>query len=206
MPFELPKLKFEYTDLEPHIDTMTMEIHHSKHHAAYVTNLNKALETFPNLQNKSIEELLSNLANLPDAIRTAVRNHGGGHYNHSLFWELLTPKSEYNENSRVAEEINKTYGSLENFKMEFGKTAMNRFGSGWAWLLMDKNKHFSIASTPNQDAPISEGLFPVLALDVWEHAYYLMHQNRRADYINSFWKVVNWVQVEENYKKGLEAL
>jgi Fe-Mn family superoxide dismutase len=123
-----------------------------------------------------------------------------------LFWELLTPKSEYNENSRVAEEINKTYGSLENFKMEFGKAAMNRFGSGWAWLLMDKNKQLSIASTPNQDAPISEGLFPVLALDVWEHAYYLMHQNRRADYINSFWKVVNWVQVEENYKKGLESL
>jgi len=205
MPFELPKLNYEYTDLEPYIDTMTMEIHHSKHHAAYVNNLNKALEMHPELQSKTIEELLTSLASLPEAIKNAVRNNGGGHYNHSLFWTLLTPKSEYLETSQIANEINNTYGNLENFKMEFGKAAMSRFGSGWAWLLLDKNKNLTIVSTPNQDSPVAEGLVPLLALDVWEHAYYLMHQNRRADYINSFWNVVNWNQVEANYKKGLES-
>lgn len=205
MPFELPKLNYEYTDLEPYIDTMTMEIHHSKHHAAYVTNLNKALEMHPELQTKTIEELLTSLASLPEAIKNAVRNNGGGHYNHSLFWTLLTPKSEYRDTSQIANEINNTYGNLENFKMEFGKAAMSRFGSGWAWLLLDKNKNLTIVSTPNQDSPVAEGLVPLLALDVWEHAYYLMHQNRRADYINSFWNVVNWNQVEANYKKGLES-
>jgi len=205
MPFELPKLNYEYTDLEPYIDTMTMEIHHSKHHAAYVNNLNKALEMHPELQSKTIEELLTSLASLPEAIKNAVRNNGGGHYNHSLFWTLLTPKSEYLETSQIANEINNTYGNLENFKMEFGKAAMSRFGSGWAWLLLDKNKNLTIVSTPNQDSPVAEGLVPLLALDVWEHAYYLMHQNRRADYINSFWNVVNWDQVEANYKKGLES-
>lgn len=203
MAFELPKLSFSYDSLEPYIDAQTMEIHHSKHHAAYVANLNKSLELHPDFAQKELEELLKDLDSLPSDIKTSVQNNGGGHYNHSFFWKLLTPTKGTAPEDGFAETLNKTYGSLENFKMEFGKAAMGRFGSGWAWLFIDRNNNLNIASTPNQDTPISQGYKPLLALDVWEHAYYLKYQNRRADYVNAFWNVVDWHQVSTNYNEAL---
>ncbi|OGC52216.1 superoxide dismutase [candidate division WWE3 bacterium RBG_16_37_10] len=201
MPFELPKLQYAYDALEPHIDAMTMEIHHSKHHAAYINNLNKALEPYMDLQTKELEELVKELNSLPESIRTAVQNNGGGHYNHTFFWKLLTPNSSKSPEGPLADALNKEFGNFENFKMEFNKAAMGRFGSGWAWLIMDSNKNLSVVSTPNQDNPLMGGFVPVLGLDVWEHAYYLKYQNRRADYVNAFWEVVNWIQVQINYGK-----
>jgi len=201
MPFELPKLQYAYDALEPHIDAMTMEIHHSKHHAAYINNLNKALEPYIDLQTKELEELVKELNSLPESIRTAVQNNGGGHYNHTFFWKLLTPNSSKSPEGPLADALNKEFGNFENFKMEFNKAAMGRFGSGWAWLIMDSNKNLSVVSTPNQDNPLMGGFVPVLGLDVWEHAYYLKYQNRRADYVNAFWEVVNWIQVQINYGK-----
>ena len=201
MPFELPKLQYAYDALEPHIDAMTMEIHHSKHHAAYINNLNKALEPYIDLQTKELEELVKELNSLPESIRTAVQNNGGGHYNHTFFWKLLTPNSSKSHEGPLADALNKEFGNFENFKMEFNKAAMGRFGSGWAWLIMDSNKNLSVVSTPNQDNPLMGGFVPVLGLDVWEHAYYLKYQNRRADYVNAFWEVVNWIQVQINYGK-----
>ena len=202
MPFELPKLQYAYDALEPHIDAMTMEIHHSKHHAAYINNLNKALEPYIDLQTKELEELVKELTSLPESIRTAVQNNGGGHYNHTFFWKLLTPNSSKSPEGPLADALNKEFGNFENFKMEFSKAAMGRFGSGWAWLIMDNNKNLSVISTPNQDNPIMGGFKPLLGLDVWEHAYYLKYQNKRADYVNAFWEVVNWVQVQINYGKN----
>ena len=202
MPFELPKLQYAYDALEPHIDAMTMEIHHSKHHAAYINNLNKALEPYIDLQTKELEELVKELNSLPESIRTAVQNNGGGHYNHTFFWKLLTPNSSKSPEGPLADALNKEFGNFENFKMEFNKAAMGRFGSGWAWLIMDSNKNLSVVSTPNQDNPLMGGFVPVLGLDVWEHAYYLKYQNRRAEYVNAFWEVVNWVQVQINYGKN----
>ena len=202
MPFELPKLQYAYDALEPHIDAMTMEIHHSKHHAAYINNLNKALEPYIDLQTKELEELVKELNSLPESIRTAVQNNGGGHYNHTFFWKLLTPNSSKSPEGPLADALKKEFGNFENFKMEFNKAAMGRFGSGWAWLIMDSNKNLSVVSTPNQDNPLMGGFVPVLGLDVWEHAYYLKYQNRRADYVNAFWEVVNWVQVQINYGKN----
>jgi Fe-Mn family superoxide dismutase len=178
---------------------MTMEIHHGKHHAAYVTNLNKALESAPELAGKSIEELLANnLAIVPEAIRTAVRNNGGGHWNHSLFWNLMGPNAGGSPVGNVADAINATFGSFDAFKEKFGAAGVGRFGSGWAWLIKE-DSGLSITSTPNQDTPLSDGKKVVLGLDVWEHAYYLKYQNRRPDYIGAWWNVVNWKAVEDRF-------
>ncbi|WP_323714506.1 superoxide dismutase [Mammaliicoccus sciuri] len=197
MAFELPKLPYAYDALEPHIDKETMEIHHTKHHNTYVTKLNDAVKG-TDLESKSIEDIVKNLNSVPDDIRTAVQNNGGGHYNHSLFWELLTPNAS-EPSGEVVDAISSTFGSLDKFKEEFAAAAAGRFGSGWAWLVVD-NGELAIVSTPNQDNPISEGKLPILGLDVWEHAYYLNYQNRRPDYINAFWNVVNWEKVNELYQ------
>ncbi|EZX24699.1 MULTISPECIES: superoxide dismutase [Mammaliicoccus] len=197
MAFELPKLPYAYDALEPHIDKETMEIHHTKHHNTYVTKLNDAVKG-TDLESKSIEDIVKNLNSVPDDIRTAVQNNGGGHYNHSLFWELLTPNAS-EPSGEVVDAISSTFGSLDKFKEEFAAAAAGRFGSGWAWLVVD-NGELAIVSTPNQDNPISEGKLPILGLDVWEHAYYLNYQNRRPDYINAFWNVVNWDKVNELYQ------
>lgn len=197
MKYALPKLNYAYDALEPAIDARTMEIHHTKHHNAYVNNLNGALEKHPNL-NLTLEEMLTDLNKVPEDIRTAVRNNGGGHFNHSLFWEILTPGGATEPKNQLLAAINKDFGSLENFKDEFSKAAATRFGSGWAWLLKTNNG-LKVISTANQDAPLSEGK-PILALDVWEHAYYLNYQNRRPDYINAFFSVINWDKVNDLFK------
>jgi Fe-Mn family superoxide dismutase len=200
MPFTLPPLPYSTDFLEPVIDKMTMEIHHGKHHNAYVTNLNKALESAPELADKSIEELLANnLAIVPDAIKTAVRNNGGGHANHSLFWTILTaPGGQAEPSGALADDIDAAFGSFAAFKEKFNAAATTRFGSGWAWLVKSGDK-LEIVSTANQDTPQSEGKDIVFGLDVWEHAYYLKYQNRRPDYIGAFWSVVNWPEVEKRY-------
>ena len=195
MAFELPKLPYAYDALEPHIDKETMEIHHSKHHNTYVTKLNDAVKG-TDLESKSIEEIVKNLDAVPENIKTAVRNNGGGHLNHSLFWELLTPNSE--EKGTVVDKIKEQWGSLDAFKEEFADKAAARFGSGWAWLVVNDGK-LEIVTTPNQDNPLTEGKTPILGLDVWEHAYYLKYQNKRPDYISAFWNVVNWEKVDELY-------
>ncbi|MBZ0284903.1 MAG: superoxide dismutase [Anaerolineae bacterium] len=203
MPFELPSLPYAFDALEPHIDTRTMEIHHGKHHNAYVTNLNKALEGHADLQGKSLEELLANnLAIVPDAIKTAVRNNGGGHANHSLFWQLMGPGKGGQPTGDVAAAINAAFGDFAGFKEKFAAAAAGRFGSGWAWLIAEKGGAVSITSTPNQDTPVMEGKTPILGLDVWEHAYYLNYQNRRPDYVAAWWNVVNWDKVAELYAKA----
>ena len=199
MPFTLPPLPYPTDALEPHIDKMTMEIHHDKHHNAYVTNLNKALESAAGLANKTIEELLANnCAAVPENIRTAVRNNGGGHANHSMFWTIMGPKGAGQPSGQVAEAIKSTFGGFDQFKEKFNAAATTRFGSGWAWLVKSGGK-LDIISTANQDSPIMEGKFPVMGLDVWEHAYYLKYQNRRPDYINAWWNVVNWPEVEKRF-------
>jgi Fe-Mn family superoxide dismutase len=197
MAFTLPPLPYDFAALEPHIDEQTMRIHHGKHHATYVNNLNAALEGHPALQDKSLEALLGDLASVPEAIRTAVRNNGGGHYNHSMFWEIMTPGGPPAPEGKLAEVLTRTFGGLDAFKEQFTKAAMARFGSGWAWLVRTPDGGFAIESTANQDCPIMEGKHPVLGLDVWEHAYYLKYQNRRADYIAAWWNVVNWAKVAE---------
>jgi len=203
MAFELPSLPYAFDALEPHIDAHTMEIHHGKHHNAYVTNLNKALEGHADLQSKSLEELLANnLAIVPDAIKTAVRNNGGGHANHSLFWQLMGPGKGGEPTGEVAAAINAAFGDFAGFKEKFAAAGVGRFGSGWAWLIAEKGGALSITSTPNQDTPIMEGKTPILGLDVWEHAYYLNYQNRRPDYIAAWWNVVNWDKVAELYAKA----
>lgn len=199
MPFELPKLPYGYDALEPHIDARTMDIHYNKHHQTYVNNLNAAIEKHPELAGKSVEELVADLNAVPEDIRTAVRNNGGGHLNHSFFWPLMAPKAGGKPDGELAAAIDKAFGSFDDFKAEFAKAATGRFGSGWAWLALDKGGKLVITSTPNQDNPISEGLKPVLGLDVWEHAYYLNYQNRRPDYISAWWNVVNWAQAASNY-------
>ncbi|MCQ9299835.1 superoxide dismutase [Staphylococcus hyicus] len=195
MAFELPKLPYGYDALEPHIDKETMEIHHSKHHNTYVTKLNDAVKG-TELEDKSIEDLIANVDQLPEDKKTAVRNNGGGHFNHSLFWQFLSPESE--EKGEVVDKIKEQWGSLDAFKKEFSDKAAARFGSGWAWLVVN-NGQLEIVTTANQDSPLSEGKTPILALDVWEHAYYLKYQNKRPDYISTFWNVVNWEKVDEFY-------
>ena len=195
MPFELPVLPYAYDALEPHIDARTMEIHHSKHHAAYVTNLNNALADQPGMAKKSIEAILADLQQVPEAIRMAVRNHGGGHLNHSMFWQMMAPGKGGTPSGALAKAIDKGFGSFDSFKDGFSKAAMGRFGSGWAWLIKDKAGGLQVVSTANQDSPVSDGLKPVLTIDVWEHAYYLKYQNRRADYVAAWWNVVDWGQV-----------
>ena len=197
MAYELPALPFPTNALEPHIDAKTMEIHHDKHHAAYVTNLNKALESAPDLSAKSAEDLIKNLSAVPEAIRGPVRNNGGGHVNHSFFWLILSPTGGGEPKGDLAAAIAKDFGSLDAFKSQFSEAAMKRFGSGWAWLGLKGGK-LSVRSTANQDSLLSEGAAPIVGLDVWEHAYYLKHQNVRADYVEAFWSVVNWDQAGRN--------
>jgi len=196
--FELPQLPYAYDALEPHIDKETMNIHHTRHHNTYITNLNAALEG-KEVTATTIEELISNLDALPEGNQTAVRNNGGGHANHSLFWTLLTPEGTGAPVGEVAEAINAKFGSFDEFKAAFTQAALTRFGSGWAWLVVN-NGELEVTSTPNQDSPLMEGKTPILGLDVWEHAYYLNFQNKRPDYVGAFWNVVNWTKVEELYK------
>jgi len=193
MPFTLPALPYASDALEPSIDKATMEIHHGKHHAAYVTNLNKALEAYPDLQSKTIDELLeAQMAAVPEAIKTAVKNNGGGHANHSFFWTILSPTGGGAPSGEIESVITSTFGTFETFKEKFTAAATTRFGSGWAWLLKDASGKFEITSYPNQDSPIMEGKTPIIGLDVWEHAYYLKYQNRRPEYIGAFWNIISW--------------
>lgn len=199
MAHELPPLPYPSNALEPHIDARTMEIHHGKHHQAYINNLNAALEKYPDLQSKSAEALIKDLNAVPEDIRTAVRNNGGGHVNHSMFWPLMSPNGGGEPAGELAQAINAAFGSFANFKDQFSKAGATRFGSGWAWLSVKNDGSLVVTSTANQDNPLSEGLTPILGLDVWEHAYYLNYQNRRPDYIAAWWNVVNWDQVAKNY-------
>ncbi len=199
MAFSVPPLPYDYAALEPYIDEQTMRIHHDKHHAAYVNNLNTALEQAPDLQSQSVDELISNLDSVPEGIRTAVRNNGGGHANHTLFWEILGPNAGGEPTGALADALNTAFGSFAAFKEQFAKAATTRFGSGWAWLISNGGK-LEITSTPNQDTPLMEGRTPLLGLDVWEHAYYLKYQNRRPDYIAAWWNAVNWNAVSERFK------
>lgn len=204
MAFELPALPYAYDALEPVIDADTMRFHHDKHHATYVANLNKALEAHPELFERSVEFLIAHLNHLPEDIKGAVRNNGGGTYNHTLFWEMMAPEGQTAFAGPVADKIKETFGSYEEFKEQFAAAAAGRFGSGWAWLVADGDK-LEILSTANQDNPLTEGKRPLLCLDVWEHAYYLKYQNRRVDYINEWFRIINWDFVNEQYKKSQEA-
>src|SRR5437870_3698012 len=199
MAHELPPLPYPKDALEPHIDAMTMEIHHDKHHNAYVTNLNKAIAGNAALESKTIEALVGDLGSVPENIRGAVRNNGGGHANHSMFWKLLAPKAGGAPTGKLADDIKATFGSFDAFKEKFEAAGTGRFGSGWAWLIVNKAGKLEVTSTPNQDNPLMDGNKPVLGNDVWEHAYYLKHQNRRADYLKAWWNVVNWAEVAKHY-------
>ncbi len=199
-PFTLPPLPYAYDALEPHIDAQTMHIHHDKHHAAYVANLNKAVAEFPEVGKKPVEDLLKDLNSVPEKIRTAVRNNGGGHYNHSLFWQMMKKDGGGEPTGDLAKAIDASFGNFSAFKENFSKAALGQFGSGWAWLVLDGDA-LKIEDTANQDTPLSAGKPPLLGLDVWEHAYYLKHQNKRADYIAAWWNVVNWDFVSERYAK-----
>jgi Fe-Mn family superoxide dismutase len=202
MAFTVPPLPYAFDALEPYIDKQTMEIHHDKHHGAYVTNLNKALESAPELQNKTVEELLANnCAIVPENIRTAVRNNGGGHINHTMFWQIMAPKAGGNPSGNVAQAINSTFGSFDQFKEKLNAAGVGRFGSGWAWLVKAGGK-VDIISTANQDSPVMEGKFPVMGVDVWEHAYYLKYQNRRPEYLAAWWNVVNWPEIEKRFNSA----
>ncbi|MBB5180848.1 Fe-Mn family superoxide dismutase [Planomicrobium koreense] len=199
MAYELPELPYAYDALEPHIDKETMNIHHTKHHNTYITNVNAALEGHDDLASKSVEELIADLDAVPESIRTAVRNNGGGHANHSLFWQLLSPNGGGTPTGALAEAIDAKFGSFDAFKEKFEAAGKTRFGSGWAWLIVS-NGELEVVSTPNQDSPVMEGKTPVLGVDVWEHAYYLKYQNRRPDYLAAFWNVVNWDEVSKRFE------
>jgi Fe-Mn family superoxide dismutase len=199
MAFELPALPYDYSALEPHIDARTMEIHHTKHHQAYIDKANAALEKHSDLANKPIEGILRDLNSVPEDIRTAIRNNGGGHANHSLFWTVMGPGAGGQPQGELATAMEAAFGSFDKFKDEFSQAAATRFGSGWAWLSCKKDGGLVVTSTPNQDSPLSEGLTPILGLDVWEHAYYLKYQNKRPDYIAAFWNVVNWDEVAKRF-------
>ena len=196
MAHTLPTLPYPHDALEPHIDKMTMEIHHGKHHNAYVTNLNAALEKHPELQSKSVEDLIRGINSVPEDIRTAVRNNGGGHANHSMFWQIMAPNAGGAPTGAIADAIKSSFGSFDAFKEQFAKAGVGRFGSGWAWVI-DNGGKLVIESTPNQDSPLMDGKKPVFGIDVWEHAYYLKYQNRRPDYIGAWWNVVNWAEVNK---------
>jgi superoxide dismutase, Fe-Mn family len=204
MAHQLPALPYANNALEPHIDATTMEIHHDRHHNAYVTNLNAALEGHADLQGKSLEALISDLNSVPEAIRGAVRNNGGGHANHSLFWETIGPNGGGAPTGAIADAINNELGGFDKFKEDFAKAGATRFGSGWAWLAVGADKKLKVYSLPNQDSPIMEGDTPILGLDVWEHAYYLKYQNKRPDYIAAFWNVVNWAEVNKRYEAAVK--
>jgi Fe-Mn family superoxide dismutase len=201
MAFTLPPLPYGYDALEPNIDARTMEIHHTKHHQGYVNNLNAAIEKAPELANKSLEELLKNLSAVPEKVRTAVRNNAGGHWNHSLFWTIMAPNGGGEPTGDVADAIKQAFGDFTKFKEQFNTAASGRFGSGWAWLVTDPKGALSIESTPNQDNPVMDGRFPILGVDVWEHAYYLKYQNRRADYLSAWWNTMNWGEVGKKFKE-----
>lgn len=202
MTFELPQLGYAYDALEPHIDARTMEIHHSKHHAAYTSNLNGALESAPDLASKSVEEILMDLNAVPEAVRMAVRNNGGGYANHSLFWSVMAPDGGGEPDGSLGEAVASAFGDFASFKEQLSKAAIGRFGSGWGWLAVDGSGALQVLSTPNQDSPLSEGMTPVLGVDVWEHAYYLNYQNRRADYVAAWWNVVSWAEVSKRYQEA----
>ncbi|URQ76677.1 superoxide dismutase [Erysipelothrix rhusiopathiae] len=202
MTYKLPELSYDFNALEPQIDAKTMEIHYTKHHQTYITNLNTALEKHPELEQESLTNLIENLKNVPEDIRTAVQNNGGGHLNHTMFWEFLSPNKGQEPGEALMNAINHDFGSFDAFKEAFSNAAKTRFGSGWAWLVMDSNKSLKVVSTANQDNPISEGLSPILGLDVWEHAYYLNYQNRRPDYINGFFEIINWAKVDQLYTEN----
>ena len=201
MAHSVPPLPYDYNALEPHIDEQTMRIHHDKHHAAYVNNLNAALEKHPELQNKSAEDLIKGINTVPEAIRTAVRNNGGGHVNHTMFWEIMGPGKGGEPTGKIGEAIKSTFGSFETFKTQLNDAGVKRFGSGWAWLI-DAGGKLVIESTANQDSPLMEGKKPILGVDVWEHAYYLKYQNRRPDYIDAWWNVVNWGEVAKRHEQA----
>ena len=200
MAHTLPALPYDFAALEPHIDAQTMQIHHGKHHQAYVTNLNTALDKHPELHQKSLDDLVKGVASLPEDIRTAVRNNGGGHWNHSMFWTLMAPNAGGAPTGAVADGINAAFGSFDKFKEQFQAAGMGRFGSGWAWLVNNGGK-LAIESTPNQDSPLMEGRQAVMGIDVWEHAYYLKYQNRRADYVDAWWSVVNWSEIAKRFTR-----
>jgi Fe-Mn family superoxide dismutase len=202
MKHALPELPYAYDALEPYIDARTMEIHHTKHHQTYVNNLNAALEKHPEISGRPIEEILRNLGTVPQDIQIAVRNHGGGHHNHTLFWNIMAPKAGGEPRGEIGKAISETFGSFASFKETFEKAANGRFGSGWAWLCRKPDGVLLVTSTANQDSPLSEGPTPILGLDVWEHAYYLKYQNRRAEYVSNWWNVVNWAEVGNLYKKA----
>ncbi len=199
-PFQLPDIGYPHDALEPHIDARTMEIHHGKHHAAYTANLNSAVEGHPHLYGKTAHELISDLGSLPEEIRGAVRNNGGGYVNHAFFWKLMARGGADAPSGGLARAIDGSFGGVEEFKARFAAAAMARFGSGWAWLVAGQDGGLEVTSTPNQDTPVMEGRAPILGLDVWEHAYYLRYQNRRPDYVAAFWHVLNWTVVEENLR------
>lgn len=201
MTFKLPELGYDYNALEPHIDKMTMEIHHTKHHQAYINNANNALEGHEKFENMSAKEILENLDDVPESIRTAVVNNVGGHYNHSIFWKVMSPGGGGKPSGELAKKIEEDLGGFDKFKEDFNKAAATRFGSGWAWLVLEDGK-LSVESSPNQNNPVSEGKYPVMGLDVWEHAYYLKYQNKRPDYVEAFWNVVNWDEVEKRFSEG----
>lgn len=202
MAFELPQLPYAYDALEPHIDARTMEIHHSKHHAAYTSNLNGALESAPELAGKSVEEILTDLNAVPEGVRMAVRNNGGGYANHSLFWSIMASEGGGEPDGSLAEAIGSAFGDFASFKDQLSKAAVGRFGSGWGWLAVGGGGSLQVLSTPNQDSPLSGGMTPILGVDVWEHAYYLNYQNRRADYVAAWWNVVNWAEVDKRFQEA----
>ncbi len=206
MAFKLPDLPYSYDALEPYIDAKTMEIHHSKHHAGYVKKLNAAIEKYPELEKYSLEELLRNLESIPEDIRIAVRNNGGGHFNHSLFWEIMKKDGGGEPEGELLEAIKRDFGDFGSFKEKFANTAKTHFGSGWAWLALSRFGKLYVFSTPNQDNPLMMGYIPVLGLDVWEHAYYLKYQNRRPEYVDTWFNVINWEKVSGNYKEALEKI
>ncbi len=201
MAFELPPLPYDYNALEPYIDTMTMQIHHDKHHGAYVTNLNNALgnHEFASL---AVDDVLRRINEVPENIRTAVRNNGGGHANHTMFWQIMKPSGGGEPTGTLASAIQSTFGSFDAFKAALNDASMKRFGSGWGWLVLDSSGKLQVISTANQDSPLMDGLYPVMGIDVWEHAYYLKYQNRRADYLNAWWNVANWDEVARRYQQG----
>jgi len=202
MAFELPPLPYDYNALEPYIDTMTMQIHHDKHHGTYVTNLNNALQGQNQFASLAVDDVLRRINEVPENIRTAVRNNGGGHSNHSMFWQIMKPNGGGEPTGALAGAIQSTFGSVDAFKAAFNDAGVKRFGSGWAWLVLDKGGKLQVISTANQDSPLMDGLYPVMGNDVWEHAYYLKYQNRRPDYLNAWWNVVNWDEIARRYQQG----
>lgn len=201
-PAELPPLPYDYAALEPFVDEATMRLHHDKHHATYVENLNTALQQYPDLQNQTVDILLKSVDTLPDNIRTTVRNNGGGHLNHTLFWSSMTPNAEGAPTGELAEAITQTFGGIDQFKQQFNTAGSGQFGSGWVWLVQNQQGQLEIITTPNQDNPIMNDLYPILGNDVWEHAYYLKYQNRRAEYLNNWWNVVNWAEVDRRWAQA----